>query len=235
MLGSASFVEALWRNLALDPTTGVMVLTPEGRVLYTNRQAARVFFAQDQSEEHFIGRSASEWMAPDHFQERLSVLQEVHRDGKPRACRGIYAGLQCLSVVHRVEFEDRGETQTALLVIARPVAGEVRGAPSHTHELHEVKSIGLGPLDVLSPRELEVLSLIGDGLSLPEIAEALKRSLHTINDHRKAIGRKLGVDDRVMLARMARDAGLRPEDAARERLRFLPDMGRTRRAATEGV
>jgi DNA-binding NarL/FixJ family response regulator len=49
------------------------------------------------------------------------------------------------------------------------------------------------PATVLRPRELEVLQLIGKGMSSRQIAAALGISLHTANTHRRAITSKLGV------------------------------------------
>lgn len=68
-------------------------------------------------------------------------------------------------------------------------------------------------LDSLTPREREILSLIAEGESLPEIAQKLHRSLKTIESHRLSLGRKLGASNRVELARIAIAAGLVSIDA----------------------
>ncbi|NBC10716.1 MAG: PAS domain S-box protein [Planctomycetes bacterium] len=64
----------------------------------------------------------------------------------------------------------------------------------------------------LTNREREVLGLIGQGYSLAEIADQLYRSQKTIQTHRLSLGRKLGVNNRVELARIAIAAGLAPLD-----------------------
>ena len=46
---------------------------------------------------------------------------------------------------------------------------------------------------VLSPREIEVITLIAEGLTNVEISEKLFLSKHTVNTHRKNIMNKLGV------------------------------------------
>lgn len=69
-------------------------------------------------------------------------------------------------------------------------------------------------LDSLTPREREVLTLVAQGLSLPEIAEKLHRSLKTIESHRLSIGRKLDASNRVELTRIAIGAGLAPIEVA---------------------
>lgn len=65
---------------------------------------------------------------------------------------------------------------------------------------HEIES--------LTPREREILVHIGEGKSLPEIAQSLHRSLKTIESHRLSLGRKLNASNRVELAKIAIAAGL---------------------------
>ncbi|MBW4656306.1 MAG: response regulator transcription factor [Kaiparowitsia implicata GSE-PSE-MK54-09C] len=52
----------------------------------------------------------------------------------------------------------------------------------------------------LSERELEVLRLLVDGCSNPEIAAALYLSPNTVKTHVKSIMNKFGVNDRVRTA-----------------------------------
>ena len=63
-------------------------------------------------------------------------------------------------------------------------------------------------LDALSPRELEVLRLIGAGLSNQQIGERLFRALSTIKGHNKIIFDKLGVRSRTEAVARARELGL---------------------------
>ncbi len=60
----------------------------------------------------------------------------------------------------------------------------------------------------LSGRELEVLKLIVDGLSNPEIAAKLYLSPNTVKTHVRGIMNKLAVDDRVKAAVVALRSGL---------------------------
>lgn len=60
----------------------------------------------------------------------------------------------------------------------------------------------------LSERELEVLKLMVDGYSNPEIAAALYLSPNTIKTHVRGIMNKLAVDDRVQAAVVALRSGL---------------------------
>lgn len=63
-------------------------------------------------------------------------------------------------------------------------------------------------LHQLTPRELEVLRLIGKGLSRADIARQLFRSLKTVDAHHTSIMRKLDIHDRAELTRYAIGEGL---------------------------
>ena len=65
-----------------------------------------------------------------------------------------------------------------------------------------------GPATPLSPREREVLALIGEGATNREIAHRLVLSPHTVKDHPPALYRKLGVRNRAEAARRAEQLGL---------------------------
>lgn len=58
-------------------------------------------------------------------------------------------------------------------------------------------------LDALSVREVEVLRLIGKGLSRNQIAAELARAVKTIDGHQDRIMEKLGVESRADLMRLA--------------------------------
>jgi len=63
-------------------------------------------------------------------------------------------------------------------------------------------------LELLTPRELEVLKLIAEGHSSKEIATTLVLSIKTVESHRANILSKLGMRDRVDLTRYAIRRGL---------------------------
>ncbi len=66
-------------------------------------------------------------------------------------------------------------------------------------ELHGVR---------LSPRERDVLDLIGAGSTNREIARALHLSPHTIKEHTSTLYRKLGVRNRAQAVHRAQRLGL---------------------------
>ncbi len=60
----------------------------------------------------------------------------------------------------------------------------------------------------LTTREVEVLRLVAEGLTDPQIAERLFVSRHTVNTHLRAVYSKLGVNTRTAAARIAAEHGL---------------------------
>jgi len=84
---------------------------------------------------------------------------------------------------------DGGSWVTPSLVSALTPTGRRTPGPAH----------GLP----LTPRETEVLALVGEGLSNHQIADRLCISPHTVQNHLCSLYAKLGVDSRVKLARIA--------------------------------
>jgi two-component system, NarL family, response regulator NreC len=68
-----------------------------------------------------------------------------------------------------------------------------------------------GPPGGLTPREIEVLRLVVDGYTNPEIAEQLVISIRTVETHRAAIHRKLDTTSRSEVVAFAREHGLTTE------------------------
>jgi DNA-binding NarL/FixJ family response regulator len=62
---------------------------------------------------------------------------------------------------------------------------------------------GGNPVESLSNRELQVLSLIGRGKTTREIADVLNLSVKTVESHRQRIKKKLHLDSSPQLVRYA--------------------------------
>jgi len=65
-------------------------------------------------------------------------------------------------------------------------------------------------VEPLSERELEVLQLIAEGLTNPEIATRLYLSLNTVKVHTRNIYGKLGVHSRTQAVACSQELGLLP-------------------------
>ncbi|TWU45170.1 Bacterial regulatory protein, luxR family [Novipirellula aureliae] len=77
-----------------------------------------------------------------------------------------------------------------------------------TIEVVATQYIGLGTLDVLTRRELEVLVLLGHGLSVPRAAAILHRSPKTVERHKDSISKKLRLRGQAKLVGVATSVGL---------------------------
>jgi len=92
--------------------------------------------------------------------------------------------------------------------IEQVLQGRVYLTPAVTKELLE--RLATGPKDApqLTPRQREVLRLIGDGMRMKEIASTLGLSTRTVETHKYEIMRILGVDSTATLVRYALEHGL---------------------------
>jgi DNA-binding NarL/FixJ family response regulator len=60
----------------------------------------------------------------------------------------------------------------------------------------------------LTPREVEVLGLVAEGLTNPQVAQRLFLSPRTVQRHLNSVYRKLGVSSRAAATRLALEHGL---------------------------
>jgi DNA-binding NarL/FixJ family response regulator len=101
---------------------------------------------------------------------------------------------------------DRAEVAAAVRAVAQghtTLGGDIGG------KLIAAAAVGSPPLDLaarygLTPREDEVLTLIGDGLSNAEIAGRLFVGVATVKTHINAIFAKIGVRDRAQAIALVR-------------------------------
>lgn len=113
------------------------------------------------------------------------LLKSVRRDDLVHAVRVVAAGSSLLAPTATRRLIDE-------LVRSRPRAGQ---RPSSR-------------LDVLTPRERDVLQLLGRGLSNAEISAALTVSEHTVKTHVSNVLAKLHLRDRVQAVIAAYETGL---------------------------
>lgn len=100
------------------------------------------------------------------------------------------------------------ELISAILMVA---AGKTYLSPEiklPAHSNQPGRKLGGGPIDVLTPREREVLKLIADGYETNEIANRLAMADKTVASHREHIMEKLGASSIAALTKIAIREGL---------------------------
>jgi two-component system nitrate/nitrite response regulator NarL len=117
-------------------------------------------------------------------------------DARARLLRQLPAGVEVIGEARTLR-EARATTSADAYVIA---ADALSGAPDDERDV----------VDPLTPRELDVLTLLSQGLPNKSIAAALGISDQTVKFHVAAIYGKLGATNRTDAARRALRLGLIP-------------------------
>ncbi len=128
---------------------------------------------------------------------RLIALVTRGREVAPGDCLG--GGADAAMLIDNVNRD------TFLMLVRRVMDGLgpiVAGFPTAGEHLGAAL-VDEGPVSLLTPREREMLYLIGQGLSNREIAESLVLSVKTVEAHRANLSRKLNVRSRAGLMRLA--------------------------------
>ncbi|MFD4575198.1 response regulator [Streptomyces sp. NPDC058417] len=89
-------------------------------------------------------------------------------------------------------------------VTARVIAAAT--GPYSSHARDTAREAARERLSVLTERERETARAVADGLANPEIARRLRISVATVKAHTGNLFAKLGVDNRVRIALLVRDA-----------------------------
>jgi DNA-binding NarL/FixJ family response regulator len=111
-------------------------------------------------------------------------------------------------------FVSKLEDMQQLIDAVRSVVANARyiGRPFTEEQLNEyARQMGrrrIGPLGVLTRRELEVLSMVAHGRTSNEIAEELRIGRRTVESHRASMLSKLGVRNQAEVVRYALERGL---------------------------
>lgn len=204
--------DGLSELMKLDPSVGFSVVDESGTVRYTNGRAAELFLKAQP--EDVVGKSLRDLFGKDWAEERMEILEQVKETDKPAIVRHIRHGRQIQSTIYLASENDDAEAVFVVLT----VEGEQDPKDPEQFRIIESKYAHFGPLDPLTKREVEVLALVGYGMSTQQIADALHRSPRTIENHCDALRQKLSSANRVQLAEFARKANLRIEDAELKRL-----------------
>ena len=103
-------------------------------------------------------------------------------------------------------------------IISVPRLGVDDVKPGVDYRVIDSNLVDLGPLDSLTPRELEVLTLVGHGSPIKAIVKELGVAQKTVARYRSDIFRKRGVTSIAENARLVQLAGLEIPHADMPRL-----------------
>ncbi|MEO0511276.1 MAG: helix-turn-helix transcriptional regulator [Planctomycetota bacterium] len=178
---------------ALLKASGAFVLVADrrGDILSDNGSLARWFGMRAASP----GGDALERSAAAVFLDEQAGVRNTVVAGEHGTFRGIWRGL--LIEARVLPQGDRS------LVVVHPCVVSGSRTTSSTHPLS-----GESTLDQLTANEREVLELIGLGLKTKDIARIVQRSEKTVEARRSSIGRKLELETRGELVRVAVRTGL---------------------------
>lgn len=193
-------MRSVWSALIEDTNSGVMVADGEGVVLYANPPALRTFSKGTGSP---VGKHLSDIWDEKLAHERLDILRQSAASHQVMHLEGFVNGRWIHSTLR--PFPADADGRVRVLMVCRGSRPVDQNSPAD--EAIQARENDAGTLNNLTHRELEILKLIGEGLSTAQIAEHLGRSVKTVEWHRVSLGNKLGVRNRVELARIAINAG----------------------------
>lgn len=191
----------LWQTFVDESSTPIFVVNHAGVVEMANLPATQLL--RNAEDERVVGRALADLLGEDHARERLEHVQSVLNTGRTIVFEEMRRGKQLRCVMRAIPGAAGGKSVLVTAYISALHAPFQNGYPTV-----RAKNNDAGKLATLTTREVEILKLIGLGLSTIDIAKHLGRSVKTIEWHRVSLGEKLGVVNRVELARIAIAAGL---------------------------
>ncbi|MEZ6134322.1 MAG: LuxR C-terminal-related transcriptional regulator [Pirellulaceae bacterium] len=202
---------SLWSALSRTPGVGVSIIDVDGRLLFVNDTSMVLFF--DKVPVDYQGKKLSDVHPPQFAKERLIMIRSVLEHQRPMAISHIYNG----HAIHSTLWPIRDQTPpfNRVIVVSHSSLtsddfGRIKSVESTSQpiESFETSYIDLGPLNVLTKRELEVMVLLGHGLSVPRAAAVLHRSPKTVQRHKAALTSKLHLHGQSEIVRIVTSMGL---------------------------
>ncbi len=203
--------DEFWLILRSQPGVGVLIIDRDGLVLFCNEQARKIYYGVDFNP---VGRTVEDIEGPEFAAERMPVIRQVIDNEDPVLIRHVRGGRHTEAMIWPMHStEDR---KPRVMAVTRQLL-EV-DQPAEPYRCVESKLVDLGPLDVLTRRELEVLALVGHGVPLKAVAKQLGVAQRTVERYRTDIARKLNINSIAEAARIVQLAGLDATDAQLPRL-----------------
>jgi two-component system, NarL family, nitrate/nitrite response regulator NarL len=145
----------------------------------------------------------------------VQLLSAIVREAVPTAVVLLSAHLSAQAIFRSMSTGAYGyltkeaDRDTILEALAAAARGEVRMPPDVQTELvRELRRHAASDRPRLSPREFEVLRLVAEGLTTPQIADRLVLGTATVKTHLQSVYEKLGVSDRASAVAAAMREGV---------------------------
>ncbi len=194
--------QVFFAALSEDTGSPVMLMDAMGVIEFANPAALSLLGLP--SKAVIAGKSLAEFLGEDLARDRLGIGAEAANSSKAVTVTGMVRGR-----LMRATFRGLGGAgASARLLVTFRLASPPDGQVGMMNGDIKARIDDRGHLSNLTQRELEILRLIGLGLSSADIAKRLDRSVKTVEWHRVSLGEKLSVANRVELARIAIAAGL---------------------------
>lgn len=193
-------------------STAMTITREDGHVVFMNEAASDLLSIEGKPRGK-AGMNLMDMEPRELFEERVQLLRRLALSEQNGVVRDIFRGQQV--IVHlRLLPRKGGEHLRQFLAILHKQSGPVSEDQFPADIVfHDGKAQDLGPLALLSPRELEVLALVGEGMTAAMVAERIHRSEDTVNSHKASLLRKLGCQNAMQLAVIAHRAGLKFDDS----------------------
>lgn len=200
-----------WKILKSQPGVGILIIDCDGLVLFCNPQAQTIYYGDRFNP---VGRTIEAIEGPEFASERMPAIRQVIETGKPVMIRHIRGGLLTEAMIWPMD--PVPERKPRIIAVTRQGMDVVE--PGVDYRVIDSQLVDLGPLDTLTRRELEVLTLVGHGAPLKSIASEMGVAQRTVERYRSDISRKLGVTSIAEIARLVQLAGLEIPHAEMPRL-----------------
>lgn len=199
-------VDALWLALIADAGVDSALIDADGTLLWCT--PCPCWWPKTLPVEEAVGRNILDLPPPESGRRVMGIIQRVLGTGRTAIMRQTWQGVWTQTTFRSLPVAE-GRPGLVLLVCRGLRLPDFEGHPLHSAtDLLETVWNDHGPLKDLTVRELQVLSLIGQGLTTEQISRRMFRSRKTIEAHRQSLGAKLNVRTRVDLARIAVQCGL---------------------------
>ena len=209
--GGVSTLDEFWKILKSQPGVGVLIVDYDGLVVYCNDQAKIIYYGQMFDP---VGMTIEEAEGPEFAAERIPVIRRVIDTGKPIILQHVRGGKHTEALLWPMS--EQTSPVPRVISITRQCMS-IDGSDSN-YETVNSKLVDLGPLDVLTKREIEVLALVGHGIPLKSVAVQLGVAQRTVERYRTDISRKLNISSIAEAARIVQVAGLDADSAQLPRL-----------------